>query len=139
MSLLQFLFSFEGRIRRLHLWAFFLVLTAVYGGLFWQFGHWSVAHHDMHPFSYTVSVVSHTPLLWALGPLFLWAKLAVLTKRWHDRDKSGWWILISFVPVIGWLWQFIECALLDGTPGTNRFGPSPKSAETFSKTAHNLP
>ena len=31
----------------------------------------------------------------------LWMKLAVLVKRWHDRDKSGWWVLITFIPVIG--------------------------------------
>lgn len=48
MSIMQFLFSFEGRVRRLHLWLFFLVLSAVYGGLFWQFGHFSVDHGEMN-------------------------------------------------------------------------------------------
>jgi uncharacterized membrane protein YhaH (DUF805 family) len=34
--------------------------------------------------------------------------------------------LITFVPIIGGLWTFVECGCLDGTPGSNRFGPSPK-------------
>ena len=39
MSLISFLFSFQGRIRRLHLWLFILVMMVIHGGLFWQFGH----------------------------------------------------------------------------------------------------
>lgn len=48
--------------------------------------------------------------------------LATQTKRWHDRDKSGWWWLISFVPFIGGPWMLIELGFLGGTPGANRFG-----------------
>ena len=58
------------------------------------------------------------------GVLFLVAFLvsfATQTKRWHDRDKSGWWWLISFVP-FGGLWMLIELGFLGGTPGANRFG-----------------
>jgi uncharacterized membrane protein YhaH (DUF805 family) len=43
-------------------------------------------------------------------------------KRFHDRNKSAWWVLISFIPIIGGLWIFIECGFLAGTPGPNRFG-----------------
>ena len=66
-------------------------------------------------------------------PLFLVAfviSLATQTKRWHDRNKSGWWWLISFVPLIGGLWAFIETGLLGGTPGENRYG-SPSSGSPF--------
>ncbi len=52
-----------------------------------------------------------------------WITLAGYTKRLHDRNKSGWWLLISLVPVIGWIWTFIECNLLSGTTVENRFGP----------------
>jgi hypothetical protein len=38
-------------------------------------------------------------------------------KRRHDRDKSGWWMAILFVPIIGAIWLFPA-----GTPGPNRFG-----------------
>ena len=46
-------------------------------------------------------------------------------KRFHDRDKSGWWVLIILVPIIGPIWYFIEAGCLRGTVGPNRFGPDP--------------
>ena len=46
-------------------------------------------------------------------------------KRWHDRDKSGWWTLINLIPVVGTLWTLVECGFLRGTAGANRFGPNP--------------
>jgi uncharacterized membrane protein YhaH (DUF805 family) len=54
-----------------------------------------------------------------------WANLALQAKRWHDRDKSGWWILVNLVPLVGGLWSFVETGLLPGTPGPNQFGESP--------------
>lgn len=55
----------------------------------------------------------------------IWPGLAVSIKRWHDRGKSGWWILIALVPLIGGLWALIETGFLPGTPGTNEYGPDP--------------
>jgi uncharacterized membrane protein YhaH (DUF805 family) len=52
-------------------------------------------------------------------------RIIVEIKRWHDRDKSGWWFLIGFIPVLGWLWILIECGFLPGTKGKNRFGADP--------------
>jgi uncharacterized membrane protein YhaH (DUF805 family) len=57
--------------------------------------------------------------------LLVWPAMAVSVKRWHDRDKSGWWVLINLVPVIGWLWALIDNGLLRGTPGPNRYGDDP--------------
>jgi len=45
-------------------------------------------------------------------------------RRLHDRDKSGWWILINFVPFVGWIILLIMLAE-KGTEGPNRFGPYP--------------
>jgi len=128
MSLVQFLFSFEGRARRLHVWMFFLVLSFVYGGLFWQFGNFSVSHGDTNygPGSFMWSAVVTNPIVDIFGLVAIWMKLAVLVKRWHDRDKSGWWMLVGLIPVIGGLWILIECGFLEGTRGSNRYGPSPK-------------
>lgn len=50
---------------------------------------------------------------------------ALQIKRWHDRDKSGLWMLIVFVPFIGVLWSLIELGFLRGSAGRNRFGPDP--------------
>ena len=44
--------------------------------------------------------------------------IAVAVRRMHDQDRSGWWILVPIANII------FYC--LDGTPGTNRFGPDPK-------------
>jgi uncharacterized membrane protein YhaH (DUF805 family) len=57
--------------------------------------------------------------------LLLWPALAISVKRWHDRDKPGWWALLAFVPVIGWIWVLIENGLLRGSDGVNRFGDAP--------------
>ena len=56
---------------------------------------------------------------------FIWASLALGIKRWHDRDKSGWWTLIGLIPVIGAIWAFVEQGCLRGTEGPNRFGDDP--------------
>jgi uncharacterized membrane protein YhaH (DUF805 family) len=58
--------------------------------------------------------------------LLLWPVIAVSVKRWHDRDRSGWWVLILLIPVVGWLWALIDNGFLRGTPGPNRFGPQPQ-------------
>ncbi len=43
-------------------------------------------------------------------------------------DKSGWWMLIALIPIIGSIWFLIELGFLAGTPGPNRFGPPPTDA-----------
>jgi len=55
----------------------------------------------------------------------IWPSLAVQTKRWHDRNKSGWWNLIGLAPIVGPLWAFIELGFLKGTPGANRYDLRP--------------
>ena len=58
--------------------------------------------------------------------LLIWPGIAMMVKRWHDRDKSGWWILIQLIPIVGSIWSFIELGFLKGTEGANKFG-----TETF--------
>lgn len=55
----------------------------------------------------------------------IWPALAIQAKRWHDRDKSAWWILIGLLPIIGPIWALVENGFLRGTEGQNRFGPDP--------------
>jgi uncharacterized membrane protein YhaH (DUF805 family) len=61
----------------------------------------------------------------ALAIFYFWSIFAVTTKRWHDRDKSGWWFLINFLPVIGGFWALIENGCLRGTEGPNSYGDDP--------------
>jgi uncharacterized membrane protein YhaH (DUF805 family) len=73
--------------------------------------------------------MANSGILWTilslLTLLVIWPSLAVSIKRWHDRGKSGWWVLIALVPLIGGLWALIETGFLPGTSGTNQYGPDP--------------
>ena len=51
--------------------------------------------------------------------------LAVAVRRLHDTDRSGWWLLIGFIPLIGLLVLLIFM-ILDSSPGRNTYGPNPK-------------
>lgn len=51
--------------------------------------------------------------------------LAVKARRFHDQDLSGWFVLLGFIPYVGWLVILIFMCI-DGTAGPNRFGPDPK-------------
>jgi uncharacterized membrane protein YhaH (DUF805 family) len=51
--------------------------------------------------------------------------LAVTVRRLHDTNRSGWWVLLEFVPIVGGL-VLLVFMMLDSQPGANRFGPNPK-------------
>ena len=61
----------------------------------------------------------------ALIALSLWIGLAVSAKRWHDRNRSAWWLLVLAIPLVGLLWTLVEGGFLAGRPidGPNRYGP----------------
>ncbi|HIE1101898.1 MULTISPECIES: DUF805 domain-containing protein [Stenotrophomonas] len=46
--------------------------------------------------------------------------ISVAVRRLHDTDRSGWWYLLAFIPIIGLV--MLVFMLLPGTPGDNRFG-----------------
>jgi uncharacterized membrane protein YhaH (DUF805 family) len=52
---------------------------------------------------------------------------AVTVRRLHDIGKSGWWLLLLFIPLAGAVVIFIFM-LLDSQPGTNKYGPRPKQS-----------
>jgi uncharacterized membrane protein YhaH (DUF805 family) len=53
--------------------------------------------------------------------------LAVTVRRLHDIDRTGWWILINLIPLIGTI-VLLVFEVTPGMPGSNRFGPDPKGA-----------
>ncbi|MCU0461747.1 MAG: DUF805 domain-containing protein [Bacteroidales bacterium] len=63
-------------------------------------------------------------LIYALAVLI--PGLAVVVRRLHDTGRSGWWILISLVPLIGAIWLLV-LMLLDSEPEENEYGPNPKA------------
>ncbi len=54
--------------------------------------------------------------------------LAVEIRRLHDVGKSGWWLFIALVPLIGSIWLIVLLAT-DSQPGENPYGPNPKGVE----------
>jgi uncharacterized membrane protein YhaH (DUF805 family) len=52
--------------------------------------------------------------------------IAVQVRRFHDQDKSGWFVLLGLIPFLGGLIVLVFMCL-EGTKGDNRFGPDPKS------------
>jgi uncharacterized membrane protein YhaH (DUF805 family) len=51
-----------------------------------------------------------------------WVFFGSIVKRFHDRDKPAWWLLVGFIPFLGTIWIFVECGLLEGSKGVNSFG-----------------
>ena len=58
---------------------------------------------------------------------FITPALAVKVRRAHDFNASGWWILASAVPNLGFLVELFF-AVMPGTAGENDFGPDPRTA-----------
>lgn len=52
--------------------------------------------------------------------------IAIAVRRLHDTNRSGWWVLVSLVPFIGFL-ILIYFLVLDSQPGDNQYGPNPKA------------
>ena len=50
--------------------------------------------------------------------------IAVAIRRLHDLDRTGWWLFIWFIPIVGWIILLIWFCTR-GTDGPNRFGPDP--------------
>jgi uncharacterized membrane protein YhaH (DUF805 family) len=131
---LQTFTSFDGRIPRKTFWLAFLVMLIVSWILqlivFSIFGvNMMAVDPNMTPEQQGMAAMeSMTAMLIPLGIvllLTLWPTLAMYTKRWHDRNKSGWWSLILFIPLIGGIWMLVELGFLRGTEGANTYGPDP--------------
>jgi uncharacterized membrane protein YhaH (DUF805 family) len=63
--------------------------------------------------------------LYALALLI--PSLAVGARRLHDIGRTGWWLLIWLIPLIGWI-VLLVFFFTDSQPGDNEYGPSPKAA-----------
>jgi uncharacterized membrane protein YhaH (DUF805 family) len=120
MRVRKLLFSFDGRVGRLPYCLVLLAVLFIDSVAFGAVGGFELFDGD------TIAV-ERKGRFWALLVILpsLWVGLVVTVKRWHDRNKSGRWVLVNLVPVVGWLWTLIECGFLRGTTGPNRFGQDP--------------
>ena len=55
----------------------------------------------------------------------LWAYFSVSIRRCHDRNHSGWFLLVGLIPFVGGVWLLIELGFLRGTAGRNGYGEDP--------------
>jgi uncharacterized membrane protein YhaH (DUF805 family) len=118
---MNLLFGFSGRIGRGQWWLGQLAIVGVLflGGMLIVMGAGTSAVDQIAANGSVLLVVLATIVL------AVWINLACTVKRFHDRDKSGFWVLIIFVPYIGGIWQIVECGFLSGSPGSNNYGPPP--------------
>lgn len=106
---------FNGRARRKEYWLFFLfnIIICVVLGLI----------------DGIIGTSGATGSIGLFGGLYLLAILipgiAVSIRRLHDTGRSGWWVLIGLVPIIGGI-VVLVLMVLDGTPGENQYGKNPK-------------
>jgi uncharacterized membrane protein YhaH (DUF805 family) len=114
MDYKQFYLSAQGRVNRKQLWLY-LVLPAVVVSIILSLIDASIGTVDAE------SGLGLLSGLWSL--IILIPAILIYIKRFHDRDKSGWWVLIGLIPIIGALWLLIELGFLKGTDGPNRYGP----------------
>lgn len=116
-------FVFNGRSRRKEYWMFVLFSTLI-----------SIVLSIVD----TVAGLELAEGMGILGGLFsiliIIPTISVTIRRLHDIGRSGWWILLSFIPIIGWITLFIF-SLLDSQSGTNAYGPNPKESYSSYATA----
>jgi uncharacterized membrane protein YhaH (DUF805 family) len=119
MSLLSALFSFKGRLRRSEFWLFSSMVFAAMmtaAGITGELTGIDVAD-AANPRGLMIQL--------AAVVLFMWPNLAVCAKRLHDRGLSGWWVLLSFLPIIGNVWMLITLGVMRGDNQANRYGAQP--------------
>jgi uncharacterized membrane protein YhaH (DUF805 family) len=101
--------QFTGRARRAEFWWFFLASFII--GIV---------------FNILIAVAS---IFWVVYVIYALAVLipniAVGVRRLHDTNKSGWWLLIALIPLVGIIVLIVFFAT-DGLPGPNQYGPSEK-------------
>jgi uncharacterized membrane protein YhaH (DUF805 family) len=123
--------DFQGRARRSEFWLWELFLIIVYAILYVPL--------------FTLGMDGSTGQMNAIGSIIglilgvfalaiIIPSIAVTVRRLHDTNRSGWWIFLGFVPLIGGIVLLIFY-VLDGTPGPNKYGEDPKGrhdTEVFS-------
>ena len=98
---------FRGRARRKEYWMFNLICGLIF-----------ILLYIIGAMTRSVGILDNLFALAMFIPL-----LAVTVRRLHDTNRSGWWLLIGFVPG-GWIVLFVF-AVLGGQPGENKYGSNP--------------
>ena len=119
MRIIDTFLSPNGRLSRVRFWLAYIGLALVVAVVAWG----ALALRER---------TGKTDVPWLTLILFIvplaWINLCLMVKRWHDRNRSGLWLLINLIPGIGQMWTVIECGFIAGTPGGNKYGPSPTTS-----------
>ena len=115
--------DFNGRARRSEYWKFmfFTMIIEVLSGVIFS---------TIIPLTVEIRGAEISLAYIAVYLIFILPKLAVTVRRLHDIGKSGWFYLISLIPVVGHIIFFIWC-VKDSEARTNKYGKDPKEAEDF--------
>lgn len=141
-KLFQLLFGFSGRINRAKYWFAVVIfsVTMLIVLIVFSFAAWIVGDITFGLLFFVIAVIVYTLLLISF--------IAIGIKRLHDRDKSGWWLLVFYVlpavlsriaeaagtglqfifslaTLVLSIWGFVELGCLRGTAGPNKYGSDP--------------
>jgi uncharacterized membrane protein YhaH (DUF805 family) len=120
--------DFSGRSRRKEYWSFMLMVIVLTVALAFVTGAGAVFWDPATAMSGGGLGMGVILILLVSLALFI-PSLAVQARRFHDQDKSGWFVLLNFIPYLGGLIVLVFMCL-EGTRGPNRFGPDPKHSPT---------
>ncbi|WHY86108.1 DUF805 domain-containing protein [Neobacillus novalis] len=109
LKVMQNYVGFEGRARRQEYWMFYLVNSII-----------SIILVALMGASDSLVILVFIYFLAIILP-----SLAVTVRRLHDTGRSGWWMLIGFVPFGNIVLLVFTCT--DSQPGDNQYGPNPKA------------
>jgi uncharacterized membrane protein YhaH (DUF805 family) len=102
--------NFQGRARRSEYWFWFLFTFLL---------------------TFVASIIDGMMGMYLLGGLAFLAtvlpSIAVAVRRLHDTGRSGFWLFIALVPLVGFI-VLIIFYIADSAPGANKYGPNPKGA-----------
>ena len=116
-------FSFDGRIRRIE----YFLSGLVCGVVVWIAMLLGVGTFLLGAGSGSAAGSAFGLLIGVVAIIAaIWFSLAQGIKRLHDLDKSGWLILICYIPFVGWIFA-LYMLFADGTVGPNQYGPDPKN------------
>jgi uncharacterized membrane protein YhaH (DUF805 family) len=119
--------EFSGRSRRREYWSFFLFYLLVMIALNLLFGRHEAVYQPGLAFASTGLYGGVGVVAGLFGLVNLIPSIAVAVRRLHDPDRTGWLLLLAFIPFLGGF-ALLVLMLLDGTHGPNSYGPDPKQA-----------
>ena len=108
--------EFSGRSRMSEFWNFTLI----------NFIFTALAMLSDYMFGLILTPMPFGPIFIIYTFLVFLPSLAVLIRRMHDVDKSAWFVLLLFIPLIGTVWLLALC-ITEGNAKKNEYGPNPKA------------